>query len=292
MGEAIEMRITSIALLFYAIAMSAAGSGVSAQIPTGDGKQTLMPNGVPIEVFTHRPAQYSGAGLLFVIHGVDRNPDAYRDHAKVIADRLNMIVVAPFFDSQRFPSDFFQLAGIVRSNFLRPRETWTSALLLEMVNIIRLAEGNTSQPYYFIGHSAGAQMLSRFAAFSPNEAARIVISNPSSLVFPDNAIPFPFGFGGATASLGTQSHIKDYLARPITIFVGMNDRGSANRDDSPGAAAQGTTRYDRSINFFNAGKRLAEKNGWPFSWRLVEVPGVGHNAKAMFASRLSSDALK
>lgn len=286
------MRCPKILVGAFVFALATSNFVASAQIPIGDGVQTLKPKGIPIEVFTYRPKEVKDGPILFVIHGIDRNPDTYRDNAKVLADRLGMIVVAPHFDKQRFRTDSFQYGGIVEKGLLRPRETWTADLLLELANIIRAAEGNPAQKSYFVGHSAGAQLLSRIAAFSQIGATRIVISNPSSHVFPDLSRQFPYGFGGPTASLGGVEHMKIYLAQPITVFVGKNDLGSEHRDDSQGAVAQGVTRYERSINYYNAGRGLAERNGWPFAWRLVEVPGVGHNAKAMFSSRMAAEAFK
>ena len=33
------------------------------------------------------------------------------------------------------------------------------------------------------------------------------------------------------------------------------------------------------LNVFNAAKTLAQARGWTFNWRLVELPGVGHNVR-------------
>ena len=41
----------------------------------------------------------------------------------------------------------------------------------------------------------------------------------------------------------------------------------------------------------DAARTLAQKNGWPFAWRLVEAPGVGHSARAMYASPAADAAL-
>jgi hypothetical protein len=31
---------------------------------------------------------------------------------------------------------------------------------------------------------------------------------------------------------------------------------------------------------------------WPFNWRLVELPGTGHSATQMFASKQALEALR
>jgi hypothetical protein len=45
------------------------------------------------------------------------------------------------------------------------------------------------------------------------------------------------------------------------------------------------------VNVFNAAKTLAQERGWRFNWRLVELPGVGHNARKMLAAPQASEAL-
>jgi hypothetical protein len=47
----------------------------------------------------------------------------------------------------------------------------------------------------------------------------------------------------------------------------------------------------RGLNVFNAAKTLAQTRGWTFNWRLVELPGVGHSARKMFAAPQASEAL-
>jgi hypothetical protein len=42
--------------------------------------------------------------------------------------------------------------------------------------------------YALFGHSAGAQCLSRFAAFTHSDAFRIVLANPSTYVWPSREV--------------------------------------------------------------------------------------------------------
>jgi len=42
---------------------------------------------------------------------------------------------------------------------------------------------------------------------------------------------------------------------------------------------------------FTAGKALAQSRGWPFNWRLIELPGVGHDGQKMLAAPQASEAL-
>ena len=41
---------------------------------------------------------------------------------------------------------------------------------------------------------------------------------------------------------------------------------------------------ERGLNVYRAVESLARARSWPLNWRLIELPGVGHSAKKMFAS--------
>ena len=254
----------------------------AAPIPVGDGYQVVKIKSANLEVFTYKPANYTDGPLLLVFHGVDRNADTYRDNAKTIADRFGMVVAAPLFDKSRFPSALYQRGGIANQTALLPQEKWVGTLAVGLADQLRRDEGRSDLDYYMIGHSAGGQFLARLAPFVPHAAKRIVAANPSSWVFPTMKEGFPFGLGGATASLVNDDFLKRYLAAPLTVYLGMTDTGATNRDDSEDAMEQGATRHERGLNFFRAGQALANEKGWALNWRLVEVPKVGHSSKRMF----------
>ncbi|WP_341913417.1 hypothetical protein [Ferrovibrio terrae] len=254
----------------------------AAPIPAGDGYQVVRVKDFNLEVFTYKPANYSHGPLLLVFHGVDRNADTYRDNAKTIADRFGMAVAAPLFDKSRFPSALYQQGGVANKKALQPQEKWIGNTAIALADQLRKDEGKPDLDYYLIGHSAGGQFLARLAPFTHHAAKRIVVANPSSWVFPTLKEDFPFGLGGATASLVNDDFLKRYLAAPLTVYLGMTDTGATNRDDSEDATEQGATRYERGLNFFRAGQALAQEKGWVLNWRLVEVPKVGHNSKRMF----------
>ncbi|MFN4276715.1 MAG: hypothetical protein ACK4FJ_10485 [Ferrovibrio sp.] len=281
--------ITRVVILAGLLAFAA--SAEAQPIPIGDGYRVVKAGDYNLELFTYKPAGYTDGALLLVFHGVARDADVYRDNAKTIADRYGLAVVAPLFDKNRFPSALYQRGGIANQKALQPQEKWIGTTLLRLIEILRREEGRADWPYYLIGHSAGGQFLSRFAAFVPHAAKRIVVANPSSWVFPTAKEEFPYGLGGATASLVNDDFMKRYLAAPLTVYLGMTDTGTTNRDDNEDAVEQGVTRHERGLNFFRAGQALAQEKGWVLNWRLVEVPKVGHSSKRMFDAPQVKDAL-
>jgi len=261
-------------------------------IPTGLGHQTVDLGGVRQEIFTYRPKTCTPSSLLLVLHGIRRNAESYRDDARPLADAICAIEVAPLFDEQRFPSWRYQKGGIVHAGSLLPPAEWTGNLILLLIDWVRDTEGQPQLPYSLIGHSAGAQFLSRFAAFIPNSARKIVIANPSTYVLPDLEVEAPFGLKGVYAPEAREAALRNYLAMPVTILLGQEDVGDTNRDDSASAQEQGGTRYERGQNTFRAARAVAQAHAWPCNWRLVEVPGVGHNARTIFASPQALEALR
>jgi pimeloyl-ACP methyl ester carboxylesterase len=165
----------------------------------------------------------------------------------------------------------------------RIKREWSGRYVLDLIDWVWRQE-ERQLPYAMIGHSAGGQFLSRVAAFTPTSAERIVIANPSTYVLPSLDAKAPYGMGGVYPAGAEEAELRRYLQAPITIFLGQEDEGAENRDDSADAMRQGKTRYERGLNTFHAAQALGNAKGWAFNWRLVEAPGVGHNAARMFSS--------
>lgn len=262
----------------------------AASIAPGVGQQTVNLGGTALQVFTYRPSSCAKPALLLVFHGVNRNADKYRDYARRIADTGCMIIVAPLFDDQRFPSWAYQRGGIIKKRAVQSEANWTVRYAISLIEWVRREEQRPLD-VYMIGHSAGGQFLSRVAAFLPTDAKRMVIANPSTHVFADLKTAAPFGLGGAYERGADVANQQRYLASPVTIFVGEEDTGSENRNDSDEARLQGATRLERGRNAFAAARAIAQSQGWTFNWRLVELSGVGHSARKMFSSDKAIEAL-
>ncbi|RQR57320.1 hypothetical protein DIE18_24545 [Burkholderia sp. Bp9125] len=264
----------------------------AATIVPGAAAATAHIAGVDLPVFTYRPAQCTPATLLVVFHGVQRNGAAYRDHAIPLAERLCAIIVAPQFDAARFPTDVYQYGGASAAQGLSRDPRQPRALVAPLVGWARQASGIAAPRVVLLGHSAGAQFLDRVAAYGPPDVTRIVIANPSTWVMPTVTDAAPFGFGGVGAARDADDALRAYLAQPITVLLGAADTGSRHLVRGRMADAQGPTRHARGLHAFQAAQAAAESRGWVFGWRLVEVPGVGHDATRMFASPEALEAVQ
>jgi dienelactone hydrolase len=263
----------------------------AAPIAPGPAQQDVNLGRTVLTVFTYRPANCAEPTLLIVFHGLNRNADRYRGYAQWLADNMCMIVVAPLFDAERFPTWRYQRGGVVNKRQVMPPSEWTLQYIPALIQWSQAQEGRPMD-VFMIGHSAGGQFASRLAAFLPTVAKRVVVANPSTHVFPTLQVQAPYGFGGVFPRGQDEAQLRRYLAAPVTIFLGEEDTGDENRNDSQDAMQQGATRLERGRNAFAAGRAMAQQRGWAFNWRLVELPGVGHSARKMFESREAVDALR
>jgi dienelactone hydrolase len=260
-------------------------------IGLANGEQSAKLPGATLELFTYRPTGCTPRFVLLVFHGVNRDAGPYRDRARPLADKFCAAIVAPLFDKARFPRDLYQYGGIApRSGEMRTGHR-TVDLISPLAAWARAALGSPQLPYVLLGHSAGAQFADRVAAFTTTDAARIVLANPSTWVMPSTTDAAPFGFGGIGSQDDAERALRAYLGRPITILLGQADTGTHNLAMSAEAMAQGPYRLARGRNAFEAARAVADRHSWRFNWTLAEVPGVGHNASAMFASTEAADAL-
>lgn len=262
-------------------------------LPMGPGKLEFPNASEPITLFTYKPPTYKDGPLLVVCHGVSRNAEDYRNYAITLAERYGVIVVAPLFDKDRFPSLRYQRGGLLdTAGKAQPPEAWTYAFIPKIVAYVRSLEANPKLPYYLIGHSAGGQFLVRLAAFMPGDPVRIVAANPGSHLFPDREQMFGYGFGGLPPELSNDEVMRRYLAAPLTFYLGTGDITPEHSfDASPEGMKQGANRLARGRACFLAAQKLAKERGWAFNWRKVETPGIAHEAAYMFAAKEAGEAL-
>jgi hypothetical protein len=275
-------------LLGIAAFLATAKPTAAQDVPVGDGRQSATISGVTLTIYTYRPAGCALRLVLLTFHGVGRDADGYRNHAKPMADAVCAIVFAPLFDRARFENAKYQHGGVGEDGVAAPAGARTIDLVPPLADWARAALGQPGLPYAMIGHSAGAQFLDRVAAFMPNGAAHLFIANPSTWVLPTTDVAVPFGFGGVPHA---EAALRAYLALPITVLLGTADLLTKELDMSPQGMTQGPDRYHRGLRAFAMAQAAAKQHGWAFGWELREVPNVGHNAGAMFTSPQAVDAI-
>ncbi|HUN46430.1 MAG TPA: hypothetical protein VMU85_07920 [Stellaceae bacterium] len=265
---------------------------------------------------------------LIVVHGALRNAKvAFRDAGRAVAKsgiaRAKVLVVAPQFLT---PPDI--RAHDLPDSVLRwSREGWKGGELAEGPAAIssfaafdaildRLADRRLFPDLSRVviaGHSAGGQVVQRYAVAGHGEAAlarvgitlRYVVANPSSYLYFSDDRPLPgggfapfgaaarcpsfdhwkYGLAGAPAYVGTDGAAleRQYLARDVVYLLGTadTDPNHPQLDRSCAGMAEGPYRYARGLAYFSY---LRARHQAALLHRLVEVAGVAHDGQAMFNS--------
>lgn len=267
-------------------------AATTAEIPLGSHHTTEHLDGCELELYTYKPTTYRDGPLILVFHGVLRNAEEYRDHARSMGERFGALIVAPRFTEEQFPLAKYQLGGLKIEGQVRPKNEWTWRLVPEIAENVRARERRPEMPYYLIGHSGGGQFVMRLAGFTLPGAAGIVASNSGTVLFPNKDHDFPYGFGGLPDELSDDECLKRYLSQPLTLFLGSGD---TERDEyldvSPAADRQGACRFERNQALFRAARQTAIERGWKFGWRLVVAEGIEHDHQKMFDHETCREAI-
>lgn len=233
-------------------------------------------------VFFHRPATWRADGrVVFVMHGLNRDADRYRDEWVGIADRHGFLLVCPEFSREKFPGDEWYNFGGLR----QARATGLSAFAVpdRVFADVRARFGATAARYSLYGHSAGAQFVHRFLLLAPSATVdQAIAANAGWYTLPLFDQDFPYGLGGTAV---TEAEVAEFLRRPLVLQLGEADTDPAHRSlrRDAGSDLQGTHRFARGWNFYAVGVREAARRGFHSPWRVVTVPGVGHENGRMAA---------
>lgn len=259
-------------------------------IAVGSGRFTFTNwQGPDIPVWTYRPETIdpATAPIVFVMHGVNRDPDRYRDEWISAAQSGGFVVIAPGFSRKDFPgARGYNLGGVFERREWRWRDesVWSFSAIEPLFDEVVARLGSTRTQYTIYGHSAGSQFVHRFAFFKPrSRAKRFIAANAGWYTFADRGIAFPFGLEGIPI---TDAGLRAVLAKDMVILLGDadTDGSSSSFNRSEGAMRQGPHRLARGKAFFQAARKLAEERGWEFGWSLQLVEGVAHSNAGMAAS--------
>jgi pimeloyl-ACP methyl ester carboxylesterase len=286
--------------------------------------------------------------LIIVVHGVQRNADHYlltAMQAAGLATELrpatpgaaelarSTLVIAPKFANPNERSTP-GLPAWRRSTWMSGEPSITapsrpapmsSFQVLDDI-LARLAEDHALPALTDItlaGHSAGAQMIQRYAVLTPvieklekeNLSVRFVIANPSSYLYltSDRPAAIKRGFGpynkGICADYDSYKyglvHLPPYAQesdahklavryaqRRVIYLLGGADNNPEHRllDKTCGAEAEGATRLARGTAYLAYERTLTGAGSWA-RHSGYRVEGVGHDAPDMFNSTCGVEAL-
>ena len=251
------------------------GSGVVV-LPVG-------PDGAPMWVWYYRPAGLRlDSRVLFVLHGVLRNADLYRDDCIRLAQEYRVLLLVPEFSRALYPTnDSYNFGNLFDEAGAPVPESRSSFSVIDRVfDELRGRTPIERDSYTIFGHSAGAQFVHRFMTHrQPKRVEAAVSANAGSYLLPLLGEEYPIGVKNAVS----EAQMRDFFARRHMIFLGEadNDPNASHLPSSPAAMRQGPHRFARGHFYFETAKAEAARLGCPFNWSLIAVPGVGHEGGLM-----------
>ena len=278
--------LTGIRKAVLLLTVFAAATCWAESLPVGKGsfqfQDTKGNPDKPITVWFYRPATLNASSkVVFVMHGVGRNGEEYRDHWARYAEQYGFLLLVPEFSERSYSTDDYQFGGVKNPNV----EKWTFSAIEHLFDSVKADEALSAGSYYLYGHSAGAQFVHRYMLFMPSPRVALAISaNAGSYtlpVYPSWTQPgFPWSLDKALIS---EDRLRSVFARNLLVLLGEEDTDSNHKHlpRSREAKAQGDNRLDRGRNFYQLAKDHAAKLGTPFNWSLQTVPGVAHSDSGM-----------
>ncbi len=233
----------------------------------------------------YRPSSHAAGGPVVIVqHGMGRNGDEYCDAWVPAADRHGAMIVAITYPAASWPGSRTYNDGHVREEdgSVRPRAAWSNAIPSRVFRLLQDA-GVTTRPHaYLWGHSAGAQFVHRLLGLQSTAWEAVGAGNAGWYTLPTLDLPYPEGLGGIGLDEGDVDRL---LLTPLVIFAGDHDTEmtAENLPKHAAALAQGPHRFARAHAYLAAGRAEAMRRGIACAWRLVVVPGVGHEGMVMSA---------
>ena len=275
---------------------------------------------------------------VIVIHGTNRNAGRYFETVMGAADlrpeeSANTVIVSPQFlkeedvvankldDEHLFWSGGGWKNGggsKMTETLKRPKSVSSYVVLDSLVNQLK-TNFPSLKSLVITGHSAGGQVINRYAAtteitniFPEDFNLSFVVANPSSYVYLDTkryikgrgfVVPggckayndWKFGLDGLLdypKSKGIANIRKNLSQRKVVYLAGSNDNDPEARylDTSCNANLQGKHRLERAQNYFTYrinyyGPEILNK----ISFHVV--PEVGHSSKGIYTSNVGLDVI-
>ncbi|WP_227729700.1 hypothetical protein [Yersinia proxima] len=273
------------ALLFNCPATDAAG------LPAGSKSLnfTVPQSAKKIQVFSYLPPEANAlTPIVFVLTGLSRDADKYRDAWVENARKNKLIVIAPYFSQQDYPgSDSYNLGNIInpQTGKLNPQGEWAFTVIDGLFTEMQKQGITRQKSYYLFGNSAGCQFVHRMLTLMPATKVKAAICAAAGWwTMPNIQTPWPYGLDNAPIAV-SQQQLAHYFALPVLIAVGGKDNNPNHPllRRSPQAQAQGDSRLQRAKAYFMAAEQQARHNIMPFNWQFTILSGVAHSGSKMSA---------
>ena len=251
---------------------------------TGMIKLPVLAEQENLRVWYQLPEQLTPeTAIVFVMHGVNRNADEYRDAWVELAKQNNFIVLVPEFTKQQFPrARSYNLGNMYnKDNQLNMEDDWSFSVIERVFTQFKQQVNNNTERFYIFGHSAGAQFVHRLLLFKPTLAVELAIAaNAGWYTLPSYNHTFPYGLQESGID---EVDISTYLSAPLFLLLGDKDNDPNDKHLRRAAEAnrQGAHRFARGNYYYRFAKYKAAELKVPFNWQREVVKNVGHDNSLM-----------
>jgi predicted esterase len=268
------------------------GPKITETIPLKNGKNSFVMYAYKkserksIKVWTYKPQEWkSGNKIVFVMHGGGRNAKDYLNAWIEIAQKKNVLIVAPEFQNKfaKYITNDYQEGNLFTFfGTKNPKSEWAYTVIENIFDHIKSVNTITNESYDIFGHSAGGQFVHRMILLMPEARIGTAISaNSGFYSLPKENLEFPYGFKNTEIDLKPEL-IKAYKKRLIILLGELdNDPSLGTFRTTDLAMEQGAYRLERGANFYKANKELKNRNKWEFNWTIDTIKNVGHDYKKM-----------
>lgn len=208
---------------------------------------------------------------LVIVHGSSRRAARQFRAFLPLAIRLNVPLVVPTFDEEKF-AGYQRLAGAAGP---------LAALHAVAVTLedAHTTFGLDTTSVDFFGFSGGAQFVHRFALMEPARVRRLVLASAGWYTFLDPARRFPSGTAPGPATCDLQPDTRAFLRLPLHVLVGERDvdRDGSLRTGPAIDRRQGSNRLTRALRWIDHVEDVARLHDVPSRISFDLLPDSGHS---------------
>lgn len=287
-------------LLLTSSIMLATSAMAGEVLSTGSGVSTFMLPDTQrqIDVYHYAPEGADAqTPIVFVLTGLRRNADEYRDAWIEAADQYNFNIVVPRFS----PEDYPGVAGYNLGNLItaegevNPTEEWSYSVIDTLYSNLQESGQTERDSYYLFGHSAGCQFVHRMMTFMPDSQAQATICSAAGWwTLPDTDNEWPYGLANAPTEISRDEQ-QALFGKNLLVTVGDKDTDPWHQylRRNYQAMAQGNHRVERAWVYYKTAEQKANRFGLDFNWAFQTVPDTGHdNAKVASFAAAQFDAFE
>lgn len=269
--------------------------------------------GEDIQIFYYKPTAFNkNTAVIIVVPGSGRNASEYRDSWKESAEKYNLLVLSPQYPKEKYDFAAYHLGGLVNNlkmenaqlqkdgedgervakyrlkdedisfSHVKNYDAWIFGDFDKIFQYAKFSAGLKAESFDVFGHSAGGQILHRFALFNKASKVRyIVAANSGFYTLPIKNNDFPYGLKGTEYSY---DQMEKAFSKKLIVLLGQKDDQNETRGTmlhTPSADLQGLGRFERGVYFYRTSEMIAKTIGVPLNWRMELVKDVGHDYKSM-----------